>query len=135
MIRLVFLLFFFCIYPSTTELYTSLHTLSLPDALPICDPAGVDDWRQGMRALAANTHVVTKISGVGFIDRRWTVEQIRPLDRTEEHTSELQSLMRNSYAVFCLNKKKNILKHTIRKQKSNYKQQTENQAPKRSRLF
>src|SRR3546814_5727040 len=26
--------------------------------------------------------------------------------RTEEHTSELQSLMRSSYAVFCLNKKK-----------------------------
>src|SRR3546814_9731690 len=27
--------------------------------------------------------------------------------RTEEHTSELQSLMRISYAVFCLNKKQN----------------------------
>src|SRR3546814_5807239 len=27
------------------------------------------------------------------------------LDRSEEHTSELQSLMRISYAVFCLNKK------------------------------
>src|SRR3546814_7140142 len=31
-------------------------------------------------------------------------------NRSEEHTSELQSLMRNSYAVFCL-KKKNII-HT-----------------------
>src|SRR3546814_9640156 len=29
-----------------------------------------------------------------------------PADRSEEHTSELQSLMRISYAVFCLNKKK-----------------------------
>src|SRR3546814_6207073 len=28
--------------------------------------------------------------------------------RSEEHTSELQSLMRISYAVFCLNKKKQI---------------------------
>src|SRR3546814_2915478 len=28
--------------------------------------------------------------------------------RSEEHTSELQSLMRNSYAVFCLKKKNNI---------------------------
>src|SRR3546814_8734832 len=27
--------------------------------------------------------------------------------RSEEHTSELQSLMRNSYAVFCLKKKNN----------------------------
>src|SRR3546814_8744850 len=29
-----------------------------------------------------------------------------PCDRSEEHTSELQSLMRISYAVFCLKKKK-----------------------------
>src|SRR3546814_2500833 len=28
------------------------------------------------------------------------------MDETEEHTSELQSLLRNSYAVFCLQKKK-----------------------------
>src|SRR3546814_3298602 len=31
-------------------------------------------------------------------------------DRSEEHTSEPQSLMRISYAVFCLKKKKNILR-------------------------
>src|SRR3546814_10226256 len=30
--------------------------------------------------------------------------------RSEEHTSELQSLMRNSYAVFCLKKKKHAYK-------------------------
>src|SRR3546814_6517721 len=29
--------------------------------------------------------------------------------RSEEHTSELQSLMRNSYAVFCLKKKNNTI--------------------------
>src|SRR3546814_10588634 len=35
--------------------------------------------------------------------------------RSEEHTSELQSLMRISYAVFCLKKKKKIKsQHTIR---------------------
>src|SRR3546814_7522531 len=33
------------------------------------------------------------------------VSNLRP--RSEEHTSELQSLMRTSYAVFCLKKKKN----------------------------
>src|SRR3546814_6276926 len=32
--------------------------------------------------------------------------------RSEEHTSELQSLMRNSYAVFCLKKKKNTTPNT-----------------------
>src|SRR3546814_8056446 len=36
--------------------------------------------------------------------------------RSEEHTSELQSLMRNSYAVFCLKKKT----HTIMTQQLNY---------------
>src|SRR3546814_9090729 len=30
----------------------------------------------------------------------------RRFERSEEHTTELQSLMRNSYAVFCLQKKK-----------------------------
>src|SRR3546814_9925598 len=34
------------------------------------------------------------------------VEESGPRDRSEEHTSELQSLMRISYAVFCLKKKK-----------------------------
>src|SRR3546814_1575180 len=33
------------------------------------------------------------------------------IERSEEHTSELQSLMRISYAVFCLKKKKHI--HTV----------------------
>src|SRR3546814_4413884 len=32
---------------------------------------------------------------------------MRAAERSEEHTSELQSLMRISYAVFCLKKKKN----------------------------
>src|SRR3546814_7491188 len=33
------------------------------------------------------------------------------ISRSEEHTSELQSLMRNSYAVFCLKKKQQINSH------------------------
>src|SRR3546814_4788113 len=36
-----------------------------------------------------------------------------PTRRSEEHTSELQSLMRISYAVFCLKKKINTKRHTI----------------------
>src|SRR3546814_10790088 len=36
------------------------------------------------------------------------------LKRSEEHTSELQSLMRISYAVFCLKKKKTKNKHNQR---------------------
>src|SRR3546814_7382202 len=49
------------------------------------------------------------------------INDIRLEPRSEEHTSELQSLMRISYAVFCLKKKKkqtqtttqNILTNTI----------------------
>src|SRR3546814_10643551 len=39
---------------------------------------------------------------------RQGVEQEAAEERSEEHTSELQSLMRISYAVFCLKKKNNI---------------------------
>src|SRR3546814_1701355 len=57
-----------------------------------------------------------QVNGVDII--RWDEEgkimdfkvMVRPLKainkRSEEHTSELQSLMRSSYAVFCLKKKK-----------------------------
>src|SRR3546814_5209036 len=36
-----------------------------------------------------------------------------PDGRSEEHTSELQSLMRISYAVFCLKKKNNLINNTL----------------------
>src|SRR3546814_8953123 len=39
--------------------------------------------------------------------------------RSEEHTSELQSLMRISYAVFCLKKKKEKNMHDARRLKHN----------------
>src|SRR3546814_9935330 len=45
------------------------------------------------------------------IDQRRTPAIARD-QRSEEHTSELQSLMRISYAVFCLKKQKNHHKHT-----------------------
>src|SRR3546814_9547035 len=40
--------------------------------------------------------------------------------RSEEHTSELQSLMRISYAVFCLKKKKQTKQKTNKTHKSKY---------------
>src|SRR3546814_6612814 len=45
--------------------------------------------------------------------------------RSEEHTSELQSLMRISYAVFCLKKKKKI-RHTIQQHHMHNKIDTHN---------
>src|SRR3546814_4436357 len=42
----------------------------------------------------------------------WTADAAHKIARSEEHTSELQSLMRISYAVFCLKKKKNKINNT-----------------------
>src|SRR3546814_9936116 len=42
----------------------------------------------------------------GFEQMYSIIENALVAERSAEHTSELQSLMRNSYAVFCLKKKK-----------------------------
>src|SRR3546814_6991829 len=53
---------------------------------------------------------VRHVRAAAHVDVFLVVVQAHPGDvvvhRSEEHTSELQSLMRNSYAVFCLKKKK-----------------------------
>src|SRR3546814_3807183 len=56
-------------------------------------------------AIAALADLVITAPTFCFAPRRDGVEH-GSLPRSEEHTSELQSLMRNSYAVFCLKKKK-----------------------------
>src|SRR3546814_1272314 len=53
------------------------------------------------------------ISGYAQLIERNPTEHVEDAIRSEEHTSELQSLMRISYAVFCLKKKKH------KKQKTN----------------
>src|SRR3546814_7176469 len=40
-----------------------------------------------------------------YLESRTRAILVLPVDRSEEHTSELQSLIRISYAVFCLKKK------------------------------
>src|SRR3546814_5303849 len=47
---------------------------------------------------------------LGTVDRQYALARTQQAaNRSEEHTSELQSLMRISYAVFCLKKKKKKL--------------------------
>src|SRR3546814_5032655 len=48
--------------------------------------------------------------------------EVARLKRSEEHTSELQSLMRISYAVFCLKKKKKKINSTVQLQQNNTQQ-------------
>src|SRR3546814_1322670 len=54
---------------------------------------------------------------IGRIGR--LIMDVRPQPRSEEHTSELQSLMRISYAVFCLKKKKKVTNKHSHKTNSN----------------
>src|SRR3546814_4374471 len=72
--------------------YTTLVRSELPVEIPLRD--ALDRPR---RRLEGIDHRRERIA----IARRVRVDHGRP----EEHTSELQSLMRNSYAVFCLTKK------------------------------
>src|SRR3546814_9803196 len=91
---------------ATTEIYTYLHTLSLHDALPICRMAAQVDGLRGRQQLAAAQVVVEEEAEADHPGRPQPL--VVGQNRSEEHTSELQSLMRISYAVFCLtNKKKN----------------------------
>src|SRR3546814_3461602 len=65
---------------------------------PIDRPAGVP---QSPCSAEAYRHERCLLEGAAFEDAYGL--------RSEEHTSELQSLMRISYAVFCLKKKKKII--------------------------
>src|SRR3546814_6117644 len=51
--------------------------------------------------LLSGTLAPSFIATVIFFHQGYLID-LRGYDRSEEHTSELQSLMRNSYAVFCL---------------------------------
>src|SRR3546814_9503243 len=55
---------------------------------------------------AMSMRIPTRRSSRRSINGRPFSTQPMPIPRSEEHTSELQSLMRISYAVFCLKKKK-----------------------------
>src|SRR3546814_2890784 len=58
--------------------------------------------------MAASLVTVTNCPGLvsDLVQRSGGGLGVGPTKRSEEHTSELQSLMRISYAVFCLKKKK-----------------------------
>src|SRR3546814_6267767 len=81
---------------------TRTDTLSLHDALPILY-AG----RSGAPASSVprSTNLRTAATPL-FSSFGVSAPHQEPKLRSEEHTSELQSLMRISYAVFCLKKKK-----------------------------
>src|SRR5213079_3797549 len=81
----LFLPFFFFNDTPPTEIYTTTATLSLHDALPIYKITS-NSWEYTGDGHALAYHVGAE------------------LIRSEEHTSELQSPVVISYAVFCLKK-------------------------------
>src|SRR3546814_6527308 len=113
----------------TPEIYTYCHHLSLHDALPILRHTDRRSGRSGKPqkpSLASGGSAPTPLKRrIGICNKsrsppfcvpdmisNWQgassePDQGRPLEkkRSEEHTSDLQSLMRISYAVFCLKKK------------------------------
>src|SRR3546814_8343809 len=72
------------------------------------DGAVIQLYAQGPEALALDAlDEAQRLSAASALVARIFPERVdRPI-RSEEHTSELQSLMRISYAVFCLKKKTN----------------------------
>src|SRR3546814_5288966 len=75
------------------------HPLAPPRA------AGAGDHRAGREAAACGARIMRALLFV--LSALLLAAPALAVERSEEHTSELQSLMRISYAVFCLKKKKN----------------------------
>src|SRR3546814_4211782 len=107
---------FFFNNTTTTEIYTYCHTLSHLDALPNLHRRCGAGRRCGTRR-----RLWGRRGASSRLDRRplrgdfrrpvadggpAAVVAVRRGLRSEEHTSELQSLMRISYAVFCLKQKR-----------------------------
>src|SRR3546814_4495372 len=73
---------------------------------------GLFDTRGGQLVEKPRPQVVLGCIGLGTVLQHTLDDVVEPHRlRSEEHTSELQSLMRISYAVFCLKKKKKQYKH------------------------
>src|SRR3546814_10771899 len=96
------------------------------------DPAALRHWQHQVGALGDHAEIADwrppDYRAWRLVERRllnpgstggeaWHLALVPEDPRSEEHTSELQSLMRISYAVFCLKKKKNNI--TRRKKYSN----------------
>src|SRR3546814_10558975 len=90
---------------SRTDAETGVCISRVPGNRLELSTAGASVQDKGGNIPGANHHVYKIIGdGLGAGGIQSDLAQVR----SEEHTSELQSLMRISYAVFCLKKKKTI---------------------------
>src|SRR3546814_1897602 len=82
------------------------------------------DFLRDFRGDTVHPSTLELFHELGLLHRLLKRPHDKVSERSEEHTSELQSLMRISYAVFCFKKKKyknkKILIINVNKSKSNY---------------
>src|SRR3546814_2800557 len=84
-----------------------------PDETVVRPASAPFEAQGGLRLLRGNLgSALIKLSAVKPEFRSITAPAVVVDARSEEHTSELQSLMRISYAVFCLNKKTSTITMT-----------------------
>src|SRR3546814_6453119 len=111
---MVWELFFLFKDTATTVIYQYYHTLSQHESLPIylrSRPVSCAVQRAGWHSSLARLPTAAPAAAPSLWRGSCVASVLpdirRPRHGSEEHTSELQSLMRISYAVFCLKKKKN----------------------------
>src|SRR3546814_2045108 len=98
------------LFPYTTLFRSARGGRGFPDTLKQ-DAHSENDWRPSISSRSLNADALPMIASMESLRR--LPRSASGLARSEEHTSELQSLMRISYAVFCLKKKNtNILYQT-----------------------
>src|SRR3546814_7679809 len=92
---------------SVQGLQSSACHISIRQVCIACNRRNATD-RSGWRSHAfGNKRALLKpVVRTGFIRKALQGLEFGQINRSEEHTSELQSLMRISYAVFCLKKKR-----------------------------
>src|SRR3546814_9646266 len=86
--------------------YTTLFRSKLCPARPHLAQGRHDRIAHRCRVLHVDLLQVAEDGVVELVEHQRNVAALLEIERSEEHTSELQSLMRISYAVFCLKKKK-----------------------------
>src|SRR3546814_8767058 len=97
------------VLPAATNRSSLMTGGMLLDLIASGEAAAARQWLEAApRKLDGSASAQLAITMLGFSDRAKRLPAPGVTGkRSEEHTSELQSLMRISYAVFCLKKKKN----------------------------
>src|SRR3546814_1017889 len=94
--------FFFSLYGDHRDLHVLTHSFPTRRS---SDLNTADQWRRTQQTGLNQTVVCSSNANHVFNHVTGVREKFQRPTRSEEHTSELQSLMRISYAVFCLKKK------------------------------